>query len=389
MSTSNNERLLVTEDAPAYGVLAAVRALRRAGYGPWLAVTGRDGYSLHSRACAGVVTVPDPSKNSSGYRAAVKRAAERLEVAAVMPGTDLGLVALAAGNGSFPSRIALGVVDADVVRQATDKMELEALAAEAGLKTPPSMRCTATEIESGVAVQLPAVVKAARTRMPTPGGGFATSPVRRVESREELLDAVSGIAGDVALIQPALEGELTASCGVAWNGEVVAMVHQVSRRIFPPGNGITAFAESVAADPELEAGVERLVGSLGWSGIFQAQFVSSRGDSHLIDLNPRMYGSMALAIAAGHNLPAIWADLLLGRSPRVGRYQVGAHFRSEERDLAALGAAALVGDWRTAIAVLRPRRRTAHALASLTDPVPLLLSGRLARMRRLRARLRR
>src|SRR5438045_8987940 len=79
----SNNRLLVTEDAPAYGVLAAVRALRRAGYGPWLAVTGRDGYSLHSRACAGVVTVPDPSENSAGYLAAIKPAADRLERAPV------------------------------------------------------------------------------------------------------------------------------------------------------------------------------------------------------------------------------------------------------------------------------------------------------------------
>ena len=124
------------------------------------------------------------------------------------------------------------------------------------------------------------------------------------------------------------------------------------------------------------------------SGIFQAQFVSSRGDSHLIDLNPRMYGSMGLAFAAGHNLPAIWADLLLGQIAAGGPLPRGRALSLGGARPGRLGAAILVGDWRTAVAVLRPRRRTAHALASVTDPVPAAASGRLARMRRLRSRLR-
>ena len=68
--------------------------------------------------------------------------------------------------------------------------------------------------------------------------------------------------------------------------------------------------------------------------------------------------------------------------------EVGARFRSEERDLATLAASILGRDWHTAFEVLRPRRRTAHALTSISDPMPLLMSGRLARIRRLRARMR-
>jgi predicted ATP-grasp superfamily ATP-dependent carboligase len=379
-------RLLVTEDAPAYGVLAGLRALRSAGYDPWVAVAGRDAYSLRSRAGAGVVEVPDPAGDRAGYAAALVRAAVRLEVTAVLPGTDLGLVALAAARDAFPPGIALGTADPDTVRRATDKLALEGLAAEAGLATPPTIRATRAELESGLAVALPAIVKAPRTRTPTDDGGFATSTARRATTRQELLDAMRTVPGDLALIQPALEGELMAISGVAWRGEIAAIAHQVARRIFPAGCGITAFAETVRPDPALEAGVGRLIGALGWSGIFQAQFIRSDGAGYLIDLNPRMYGSLGLAVAAGLNLPAIWADLLVGRSPRVGAYRIGVRFRSEERDLAALWAAALARDWPTVLDVLRPRRRTAHALASLRDPLPLLIGGRMARIRRLLGR---
>src|SRR5436305_5298704 len=210
---ASNNRLLVTEDAPAYGVLAAVRALRAAGYRPWLAVTGRDAYSLRSRACAGVVTVPDPSDDRERYLAAIAKAATGLDVAAVMPGTDLGLLALASANGALPAQIAYGVTDPETVRRATDKMGLEALASQAGLHVPSTLHCTAAEIEAGRAVPLPAVVKPARTCAPTASGGFATTYVRRAQTREELLSAVRSLKGDAALIQAALEGPLAASCG--------------------------------------------------------------------------------------------------------------------------------------------------------------------------------
>jgi predicted ATP-grasp superfamily ATP-dependent carboligase len=382
LGAAGNRRLLLTEDEPAYGALAGLRALHGAGYEVWLAITGRDAYGLRSRARKGVVVVPHPAAESDQYVAALAQAADRLQIAAVLPGTELGLLALSGSTDAFPPGVQVGTADRHTVRRATDKLELGHLAAEVGLSTPPTLRTTRAAVESGLLVALPAIVKAPRSRTPTASGGFATTFARRVTTGAELLEAVQAVTGDVVLVQPALEGELTAISGVAWRGEVVTVAHQAARRIYPKGCGITAFAETVAPDLALEEGVRRAIGAIGWSGIFQTQFISSGGTSYLIDLNPRMYGSLGLAIAAGRNLPAIWADLLLGRRPQVGRYGIGVHFRSEERDLAALAAAAAAADWRTVLDVLRPRRGTAHALASLRDPMPLLMSGRLARVRR-------
>jgi hypothetical protein len=85
-----------------------------------------------------------------------------------------------------------------------------------------------------------------------------------------------------------------------------------------------------------------------------------------------MYGSLALAVAAGANLPAIWADLVGGREPRVGPYRVGVTYRSEEKEAQSLVLAVRRGDWRTALDVVRPRRRSAHAAFAWSDPLPLL-----------------
>jgi predicted ATP-grasp superfamily ATP-dependent carboligase len=379
---AGSTRLLVTEDAPAYGVLAALRALRAAGYEPWLAVARQDAYARRSRAAAGVVKVPDPARDRPGYVAALARAAAHLEVTAVLPGTDLALMALAGTHDAFPTGVRVATADPETVRLATDKRELERLAERTGLTTPPCIHTTYADVQAGLEVTLPAIVKPPSTRTPT-DGGFATSFARRAATREELLAAVRAVPGEAVMIQPALNGDLTAVCGVAWQGRVAAITLQRAWRIYPPGCGITAFAETIPIEPALEAGVRRLMNELGWSGIFQAQFISTPQGSYMIDLNPRIYGSLALAVAAGLNLPAIWADLLTGREPRMGSYRVGVRFRSEERDLAALVSAAAKSDWRTVLGVLRPRRGTAHALASLRDPIPLFTGGRLARIRRI------
>jgi predicted ATP-grasp superfamily ATP-dependent carboligase len=81
---------------------------------------------------------------------------------------------------------------------------------------------------------------------------------------------------------------------------------------------------------ELELGVGRLLKEIGWSGVFHVQFVRDQRDKHyLIDLNLRIYGSLALAVGAGLNLPGIWVDLLLCRRPDVAHYRVGSRYTTK------------------------------------------------------------
>lgn len=157
-------------------------------------------------------------------------------------------------------------------------------------------------------------------------------------------------------------------------------VHQVSLRVWPPGAGVSAFAKTVPADSALEGDVARLVNALRWSGIFQAQFIHDDHGRHLIDVNPRVYGSLALATAAGVNLPAIWAALLTGSRVEPATYHVGVHYRSEELDVRALLHLATRGRplaaWKGAL----PHRHTTHSVLTLADPAPGLTSvGHLGR----------
>jgi predicted ATP-grasp superfamily ATP-dependent carboligase len=289
--------------------------------------------------------------------------AQRLRVDAVLPGTEGSLRALT-GHEGLAGRIPVGTCPTDALDRATDKSTLERLAAAAGLEAPPTVRVVEGRVPDGV--RYPAIAKPVST-VTADGDVLRTFDVRRVGDEAELTAAVA--RGGEWLVQPYLRGTLGAIGGVAWEGRLVCASHQVSPRIWPVGRGISSYAVSVEPNPALEEGVARLIELVGWSGVFGVQFLHVRGHSYVIDLNPRIYGSTALAIAAGHNLPAIWAELLLGGEPMPGPYRVGVRYRAEEDDVRAILA---TRQWRGLV----PRRDTVHAVFDRRDPRPSLESLR-------------
>jgi predicted ATP-grasp superfamily ATP-dependent carboligase len=354
-------------------VLGGLRALHDAGHEVALAVTPRGSYGARSRLRAGLVRLPDPEVAPDRYVAALADAARRLGVRAVLPGTELALLALAGRDAQFPDGVALGVPDAETVRRALDKTALDELCAATGLETPQSRIVDRDEIDRGVPGPYPAIVK-------VPAGedrAAGSVRCRRVDGPDDLRAAASRLPGDRLMVQRFVDGRLAAYAGVAWEGEIVCAASQIAARIYPPHGGITSFGSTVPADPALERDMARLVAGTGWSGIFQVQYlVASGGRRYVIDLNPRMYGSLALVIAAGLNLPAIWVELLLGHRPRVDGYRAGVRFRSEERDLGAFAVALTDRRWREAAAALVPSRGTVHAVFDRRDPLPFLRSIR-------------
>ena len=388
VGTDTARRLLLAADH-RYASLGALRALREGGYTTWVATTERGWYAARSRAAAGVVAVPDPRCDPDGFVAALADAASALEVAGVLPGSEAALLALAGRQHEFPSGTAVGVCAPEVVERATDKVTLVTLATEAGLPLPPSIVLTQAEIDRrGRELRYPALVKPVRSEMPAGDGSLRYETVRRVRSFEELCSAIQMLPGRTWLVQHYLPGTLGAVSGVAWHGKLICAVHQTAHRTYPP-DGPSAYAQTTPRDPDLEQGVEKLLALIGWSGIFQAQFMRSDGRKYLIDFNPRLYGSISLAVAAGLNLPVVWANLLVGDSPAVGDYRVGVRYRCEERDLRALLAALAQGKASVAFGALIPRRRTVHAIFSLRDPLPMITSIGKLRRRVMTAPLRR
>jgi predicted ATP-grasp superfamily ATP-dependent carboligase len=123
--------------------------------------------------------------------------------------------------------------------------------------------------------------------------------------------------------------------------------------------------------PERERATAEFMRQLRWNGVFNLQLIESAGHDYVIDLNPRPYVSLTLAVAAGLNLPAIWASLLLGLPFEAGEYRSGMRFRQEKGDPRAIMCELRRGELSAARDIL-PRRHTVHALFSWRDPRPAM-----------------
>ncbi|MGH2985222.1 MAG: ATP-grasp domain-containing protein, partial [Solirubrobacterales bacterium] len=336
--------------------------IRAAGYEPWVVTWNRQGPAAHTRSAGGIVEVPPPSREPLELIRRLAETARRLDAAAVLPGTEAALVLLSEAAERFAPGVAMGCPSRATVRRATDKRSVNEAAERAGLRVPPTGRPAAGTV-------FPAVVKPARSEHSAPDGRLRHLDVRLVTDETELRAAVSGMPGEV-LVQPYLRAPIRTVNGVAWRGELVTCVHQRADRIWRPDCGVLSAAHTVPRDLDLEHRGARLLAELGWSGIFNMQFLQHDGAPLLIDLNPRPYQSLALAIAAGANLPAIWVDLLLGRPPRLGGYRAGVRWRHLRDDLLAILAAARSADRRAAGGGVLPRAGTVPAVFSIRDPVP-------------------
>ena len=350
--------------------LAALRALDRAGFEAWAAVESRSSLGARSRAAAGLVEVPDPRTAPDAFVSALADGAKRLGAAAVLPGTEAALLAMAGRGDAFPASVAVGNAPEAALRRATDKIALCLLSLRAGLSIPPT-RVVAVEGPMATdGLSFPAVVKPLRSELSTEGG-LRRFEARRVESPTELERALRALPDEVGLVQPYIEGRLISLNGVAFEGELYAASQQVVHRVWPDRCGQACFAETISMIPERERAVAALMKELGWSGVFNLQLIERDGRDHVIDLNPRFYVSMTLTVAAGMNLPASWTAILLGLPVEIGEFRTGVRFREEIGDPRAIFAGLRRGRYAAARDLL-PRRRTVHAVFSIRDPRPSL-----------------
>lgn len=154
--------------------------------------------------------------------------------------------------------------------------------------------------------------------------------LKTVHFRKEISSKWPDIS--IPLVQESVGGRdrpITHICGfVHESGEWAALAHrkllQAPRRY---GNGICF--ESAPLDEALAERLVTMLRSVGFTGMFEAEFIERGDERMLIDLNPRCFNGMALPTARG--LSPIWWSYLVATGE-------GDRARQEMRDLRTRGA---------------------------------------------------
>ncbi len=354
-------------------MLAACRCLHADGYDVSMIAAGRPAAGHWSRCCAERLSLPSPVSDAVGFVEGLAGILERDHYGVLLPGGDAAVSAISRHRSRFEPHVRLGMPSHEAVERAVDKIELIRAATQAGLACPPTVACSGPDQVAAAARKfgLPVVVKPRRTVFELDGAPMQLSS--RLACDEDRLAQLAPTFGDPCLLQQHEQGPIYSCSGVIVDGRMLAFATSRYARTYPVDGGPVAFARTVDPPSDLRERVGALLSLLGWQGIFEVELVRrADGSFGVIDMNPRVFGSLSLVVAAGARLPTIWCDWLLGRDPRPAVARAGVCYRWEDADARHLLWQLRRRRVRAGLAVARPHRRVAHAYFRRRDPAPLV-----------------
>lgn len=367
---------VVVTDAEERAALAACRGLASAGYRVAAVARYRPAAAHWSRSCAERILAPDPRESVQAFVDCLDELFRSGRYAALIPGSDASLLAVSEHRSRLERSTRLGLPSREAVRRSVDKVLLLQAAAAVGLPPPPSRPCSDRDGAKAAAAELgyPVVLKPARS-FSFAGAGLRQQGVEVVADEPTLVRSVRRFTPPFVVQRFERAGFLSCT-GVIADERLLALTTSRVQRLWPPVAGMHSYSQTVQAPPGLSDRVRALLSALEWEGIFQVQMLEfADGRLAVMDLNPRVFASMALDARAGANLAAVWCDWLLGRDPSPVVARPGVRYRWEEGDLCHLAWQLRHLRFRAAASVLLPHRRVAHAWFRATDPAPLPARG--------------
>jgi cation diffusion facilitator CzcD-associated flavoprotein CzcO/predicted ATP-grasp superfamily ATP-dependent carboligase len=369
--SSNGLRILVT-DGETRSVVAACRGLASAGFRVGAVAGTRPAPAHWSRSVAERIRLPHPLEHGDTFVEGIRGAILKGSYGVLIPGSDASLDILSRRRERIEPYTSMGLPPHGAVVAALNKLQLADAAVQAGLGAPETAVCdTADEaVAAAERMGFPVLLKPVSSLIDVAG-----VPMRVGSVRVDDPGRLAGLApsyGTPCLIERTEQGSIVSYAGVLADGRLLGTAVSRYARTWYPNAGNVCFSETIEVDPALTDRVLELLQILRWQGIFELELIERPdGSFAVLDLNPRLYGSVALAIAAGANLPAIWAHWLLGETPAPATARPGVHYRWEDADLRHALTAVREGHPGKAAAILMPRRGTTHPYFAQSDPGPL------------------
>jgi predicted ATP-grasp superfamily ATP-dependent carboligase len=322
-------------DAECRQTLACLRVYARAGLRAGAVACESEAWwapSLQSERCSLRAVVPDYTSDADGYVDALLAVLEQSSARLLVPAHDGSIEALRGRRTELERRVALPLASEAALAIAVSKAKTLALAAEIGIAIPRSVPTSAPDdVPTALGeVGLPAVIKPERSWVELDGGGLRLSS-EAVSTVDEAKRSVEGMlsVGGRALIQQWLPGRREAVSLFYARDRFWARLAQVSHREWPVLGGVSVLCETIPLLPDITEQSERLVRAIDLEGCSMVEFRRDEaGRPVLMEVNPRMGGSVGLAISAGVDFPMLLHDWGLGRPlTEVTTYRVGQRLR--------------------------------------------------------------
>ncbi len=322
-----NDSVLIT-DGHWRKTLAAVRGLGRKGVPVAVGETTRLATALFSRHCQKRLVYPSAVLRPDAFMDWLRLRAAGGRYRMILPMEDETTMLFAQHRGELERHVYLPVTEPDKIDAARRKDRMLKLAGALGIPVPKTWVIDDLAQLDRLKKELPypVVIK--------PRMGSGAVGVRYPAGPQDLEAAYKSVHAifPYPLIQERIPPE-GAGYGASFlfdeNGQVKASFVHKRLREYPVTGGASTLRVGVKNDAILEMG-RALLEKLDWFGVAMVEFkMDSRdGIPKLMEVNPRFWGSLALAIQSGVNFPYLLYRMARGeRFDPVERYTLGKRCR--------------------------------------------------------------
>lgn len=357
--------------------VGACRALGRRGVSVGAAGLDRESeFTASSRYVRWFDRLPDPAGPADPYERTLTELVARRGYAAIVSCHDATLARLASIRLPAPTLARLD----GAWHAVQDKVDLAAVAADVGVGYPATQPVD-TPADAAAALErlgAPVYIKSRQSAVARPDGvGFQRGAVRATTAREAESAAAKLEEQRLPVIAQAPVGGVTKYSAILLRRDGRTELRYAMRfeREYPRTGGIGVTLDSIDASTgdgaEVTGVLERICAHVGYEGIIQAElYRDAKGALNVIDVNPRLWGSVWFAERLGLRPVerAIRAALGLPALPPP-RYEAGRRFHTVSGELRWIrkdpnppAAAARL------VASLRPADRVEWV--DLSDPLP-------------------
>jgi predicted ATP-grasp superfamily ATP-dependent carboligase len=333
------------------------------------------------------MTHPSPLHQPDLFLAALRSEIFQRQIDVVFPMTDVTTSILVRHRDSL-GHIQIPCPSLGSFETASDKWSTYNLALRLGIPMP-ATHCLSSEKDLSAALSAlgyPIVLKPCRSRMRL-GPSWDSSSVRYASSPEEGRAHLTGVkisADQPVLAQQYIKGEGRGVFAIYDRGKPVCFFAHRRLRERPPSGGVSVLSESIPVDPYLRDLTQRILDALAWHGVAMAEYkITPDATPYLLEINPRFWGSLQLAIDAGVDFPWLLYQLATGGVVNPApNYAVGVRSRWLLGDLDHLyltmkSRASLTEQVRTLVRFLAlAQSHTRYDVNRWDDPRPFLFECR-------------
>lgn len=252
----------------------------------------------------------------------------------IIPSTESSLIALNELPDDHPLRSKSVIASRAAIDVALDKQKTYELAAQLHIPVPRS-HLIASPDDATPPGGFPVVMKPVHSKIVIGGQllTISTAVVSDDHARKGYLDAWWQHT-------PIQESEYFSGRGIGIEflyDKGIKCWHFAHERIHecPLTGGASSYRRAIAPPAAMLADAESLLQALNWHGVAMVEFkLNGAGEYRLLEINPRLWGSLALPIDAGINFPLGLLALALGQTVAAQPpYRVGYYTRDLLEDI--------------------------------------------------------